>query len=69
MYDPTRRASLGSAFDPVQSADSHPAREWLAHVEAGRIGKRPKMTREHLRTHVRNELLVLGYRTFPLDDR
>ncbi|MEO1967494.1 MAG: hypothetical protein ABGW87_02110 [Sphingomonadaceae bacterium] len=68
MYDPTRRASLGSAFGPGQGDNSDPAREWLAHVEAGRIGRRPKMTREHLRTHVRNELLVLGYRTFPLDD-
>ena len=42
--------------------------EWLAHVEAGRIGTRVKQSPEILRRHVQNELVVLGYRTFPLDD-
>ncbi|MFB0611070.1 hypothetical protein [Aurantiacibacter poecillastricola] len=35
-------------------------RDWLAHVQAGRIGQPPSQTNEQRLRHVRNELAVLG---------
>ncbi|MEE4539316.1 MAG: hypothetical protein V2J51_12605 [Erythrobacter sp.] len=35
-------------------------REWQAHVDAGRIGSRPRLSFENRLTHMRNEIALFG---------
>ncbi len=61
MYDPSQK--LPQDPYPLRPGDPEPrnhARDWLSHVEAGRIGSGAASTARHLRRHVRNELMVLG---------
>jgi hypothetical protein len=40
--------------------------EWQRHVDAGRIGERPRTDRKILTRHARNELIVLGEYRVPI---
>jgi hypothetical protein len=35
-------------------------REWQGHVDAGRIGSRPRLSFENRLTHIRNEIALFG---------
>ncbi len=57
---PPGRASFGVASPPGDCDGLRHAREWLAHVEAGRIGKRVEPDPEIVARRERNERIVLG---------
>ena len=64
-YDPAQplppgRATFGVASPPGDSDGLRHAREWLAHVEAGRIGKRVEPDPDIVARRERNEQIILG---------
>ncbi len=54
------RSTYGVAAPPGDSEAIRHAREWLAHVEAGRIGKRIPTDPEIIARRERNERIILG---------
>lgn len=50
---PTDTSSVPHPEDPAW-------REWLAHVDSGRIGSGAGTTRRQLANHIRNEMILLG---------
>ncbi len=57
---PAGRSTYGVASPPGDSEAIRHAREWLAHVDAGRIGKRLETDPEIIARRERNERIVLG---------
>ncbi|QUL38371.1 hypothetical protein [Erythrobacter sp. JK5] len=57
---PPGRAAFGVASPPGDSDGLRHAREWLAHVEAGRIGQRLGTDPEIVARRERNERIILG---------